>query len=329
MNKPSFSLSLLLVSACAAVLVPPLKAADPARAPLSAVPAEQPAAVFDPIIADMIAQVGEREIHDTAAALQGFTSRAWGQPGNVKAAAYLHERLGQIAGLTVGYQGGELKNVVATLQGMDPQSADVYVVGAHYDSMAAGDAIQAPGATDNAAGVGVVLEYARVMSLYRFRHTLVFACWNREETGMQGSANWVDQALSRSVNVRLYINNDSCCFDPDGRYVLDLIFNSQSAAIGNMMAGNVALYKIGFLKLTDNLHKCGGDYSPFWKKNLTAVSTHQEVHGAHYHTARDTVERVNTRYARMNAQVGMSVIARLAQHQPVASADSQTPPSRP
>lgn len=269
------------------------------------------ATVFDPQIADMIAQVNEQEIYTTAVALENFTSRVWGQPGNVKAAAYLYDRLGRIPGLTVTYQGDILKNVIATLKGTDPQSADVYIIGAHYDSMAAG-ATNAPGATDNAAGVGVVLEYARILSQYRFKHTILFACWNREETGLQGSGSFVDMTRTNGVNVKLYINNDSCCFDPDKRYVLDLIFNAQSTSIRDMMAEHTTLYKIGFLSMTDNLHKCGGDYSSFWKHGLMAVSTHQETHGAHYHTMRDTVDKINTRYAQMNAQVGLSVIARLA-----------------
>lgn len=281
---------------------------------LAAIPAAAPAAV-DPPIAEMLAQVDEQEIMRTSVTLQDFTSRAWGQPGNVKAAAYLHERLGRIPGLTVAYQGGETRNVIATLPGADPQSTEVYLVGAHYDSLAPG-LTNAPGATDNAAGVGVVLEYARILSRYRFQHTIQFACWNREETGLQGSAGFVDMALTNGVNIKLYINNDSCCFDPDNRLVLDLIFNAQSRHIRDMMVEHAALYQIGFRSLTENVHKCGGDHSSFWRRKCVAVSTHQEDHGAHYHTPQDTVEKINARYARMNAQIGMSVIARLARPQP-------------
>jgi len=61
-----------------------------------------------------------------------------------------------------------LTNVLATLQGTDPASADrIYVVGAHYDSRVSdvldftGDA---PGADDNGSGVASVLELARVMA---------------------------------------------------------------------------------------------------------------------------------------------------------------------
>jgi len=71
-----------------------------------------------------------------------------------------------------------LTNIVATLKGTQPESADrVYVVSGHYDSMCTSptDAkCDAPGANDDASGTAAVLEMARVMAKYQFDATIVF-----------------------------------------------------------------------------------------------------------------------------------------------------------
>jgi hypothetical protein len=266
----------------------------------------------DPIITEMLGKWKESEIYDTALALQNFVSRVYGYTGNGQAAAYCYNRLSAIPGLTVEYQGGSaLKNVIATLPGTDSASTEVYIVGAHYDCGSSSPA-NAPGATDNAAGVGIVMEYARILSQYQFKHTIKFACWNREEDGIVGSTNFATEAKNSGMNIKLYINYDSACYDPSNRYIHDIIYNSQSTAIKDMIVEHIATYKIGWSSITYNAHTCGGDYQPFWSKGFTAVSSHQETHGSHYHTPQDTVDKINLTYAKMNGQTGMSVLVRLA-----------------
>ena len=78
----------------------------------------------------------------------------------------------------------EITNVVATLRGTtDPDR--VYVVSGHYASMCNLDATDAtcdaPGANDDASGVAVVLELARVMSKRKFDATIIFMAVAGEE----------------------------------------------------------------------------------------------------------------------------------------------------
>jgi Zn-dependent M28 family amino/carboxypeptidase len=82
--------------------------------------------------------------------------------GNVEAASYLYNRLSNISGLSVEYQ-GDYKNIVATLPGVDPTSNATYILGAHYDSFSS-NLSDSPGATDDGGGVAIVLEFARIMS---------------------------------------------------------------------------------------------------------------------------------------------------------------------
>jgi len=105
-----------------------------------------------------------------------------------------------------------LTNIVATLKGTQPQSADrVYVVSGHYDSMCNSptDAkCDAPGANDDASGTAAVLEMARVMAKYEFDATLIFVAVAGEEQGLLGSTYLAEQAKQKNWNVDAMFTND-------------------------------------------------------------------------------------------------------------------------
>ncbi|MGE5379383.1 MAG: M28 family metallopeptidase [Candidatus Saccharibacteria bacterium] len=264
----------------------------------------------DPIISEMMGQMDEREIGSTVNDLQNFTTRHYGYAGNQAAAVYLFNRLNNISGLSVEYQGGELRNVVATFPGQNTTSPLV-IVGAHYDSTNDKDQAHAPGATDDGGGVAIVLELARIMSQHTYNQTLKFALWNAEEQGdPTGSTVYVRDLSANRTNVSSYINFDSACYDPENRFILDIMYNEQSQWVAEMMAQHNALYGIGF-NLTTNTHNCGSDHVPFWNHGYTAVMTHSETHGP-AHKSTDTVDKISTAYAKKNGQLGLSVLATIA-----------------
>ena len=274
-------------------------------------PASSAVLVQDNLVAEMISKMNTTEIYNTVYALQNLTTRIYGYSGNVEAATYLYNRLSNISGLSVEYQ-SNYNNIVATLPGMDSTSNVNYVVGAHYDSISSNQSY-APGATDDGGGVAIVLEFARIMSQYSFNHTLKFAFWNCEENGELGSTEYVKYAYNNKINVSLYMNFDSSCYDPDNRMVLEIMTNQQSSWVSNMMTEYNTLYGINFA-LNYNTHNCSSDQSPFWDYGYTAVMTHSESHGPQ-HTSDDTIDKVSTTYANKNGQLGMSVLAALAEVQ--------------
>ncbi len=103
-------------------------------------------------------------------------------------------------------------NVVATLKGSQPQSADrIYVVSGHYDSMCntpVDAKCDAPGANDDASGTAAVLEMARVMAKYEFDATLVFMAVAGEEQSLLGSTHFAEQAKQKNWNVDAMFTND-------------------------------------------------------------------------------------------------------------------------
>jgi hypothetical protein len=105
-----------------------------------------------------------------------------------------------------------LTNIVATLKGTQPQSADrVYVVSGHYDSMCNSptDAkCDAPGANDDASGTAAVLEMARVMAKYQFDATIVFMTVPGEEQGLLGATHFAEEAKQKALDVDAMFTND-------------------------------------------------------------------------------------------------------------------------
>lgn len=73
----------------------------------------------------------------------------------------------------LGPEGSHAKNVIIELPGA---SADLVIVGAHYDSAAG-----SPGADDNASGVASTLELARALSAQGLEKTVRFVLFANEE----------------------------------------------------------------------------------------------------------------------------------------------------
>jgi acetylornithine deacetylase/succinyl-diaminopimelate desuccinylase-like protein len=106
----------------------------------------------------------------------------------------------------------EIVNVVATLPGSQPAShSRIYVVSAHYDSICndpKDSDCDAPGANDDASGVAVVLELARIMSVHEFDATIIFMAVAGEEQGLIGSRHWAKRARERGLNIAGMFTND-------------------------------------------------------------------------------------------------------------------------
>lgn len=105
-----------------------------------------------------------------------------------------------------------LQNIYAVLKGTDPAQATrrVLVTG-HYDSRNsdnADDRTPAPGANDDATGVAVSLECARVLSKLRFPSTIVFVTVAGEEQGLNGSRHLARLAKAEGWQLEAVLNDD-------------------------------------------------------------------------------------------------------------------------
>ena len=267
---------------------------------------------YNPRIETMIAQVNESELYRTTSELQNFSTRKYPSPENNQASHYLYGRLVNMSGLHVEYQGAGVQNIIATIPGREESKDVTFIIGAHYDSIS-DDGNDAPGATDNGCGAAIVLELARVMNQHDFNHTIQFSFWNSEEIDHKGSREYVTYARENSLDIPLYYNVDSSCYDPDNQYVLDIMSDEQSKPIAELMTRYNSLYGINF-NLTYNRHDCTGDQSSFRDGGYPVIMTHSQSHGP-AHTPYDTIDKVSPGYAKKNAQLALSVLSALAEVQ--------------
>jgi hypothetical protein len=105
-----------------------------------------------------------------------------------------------------------ITNVYAVMRGSDSaQASRMYLVTGHYDSRRTdvmdshGDA---PGANDDASGVAVSIECARVLSRHRWPATLVFVAVAGEEQGLVGSSHLAKLAREQGWQLAGVLNND-------------------------------------------------------------------------------------------------------------------------
>ncbi|WP_205590878.1 M28 family peptidase [Hymenobacter oligotrophus] len=115
-----------------------------------------------------------------------------------------------------------MANVMATLPGTDPNDNRVFIVSGHLDSRVTdvmNRTADAPGANDDASGVAVVMEMARVMASRKFPCTLIFVAVQGEEQSLIGSGYLARKAKANNWNIVGMLNNDivgnSHGHDPD------------------------------------------------------------------------------------------------------------------
>ena len=105
-----------------------------------------------------------------------------------------------------------LQNIYAVLKGTDPaQAARRVLVTGHYDSRNSDNFNThdpAPGANDDASGVAVSLESARVLSQLKFPATIVFVAVAGEEQGLNGSRHLAKLARSENWDLEAVLNDD-------------------------------------------------------------------------------------------------------------------------
>ena len=90
-------------------------------------------------------------------------------------------------------------NIIGEIPGTD-KADELVMLGAHFDSWHTGT-----GATDNAAGSGVMLEAMRILKAtgLRMRRTVRLALWTGEEEGLLGSRAYVTQHFADRTDMKL------------------------------------------------------------------------------------------------------------------------------
>jgi len=175
------------------------------------------------------------------------------------------------------------KNIIGTLEGLQPEQGIVYI-GGHYDSVSAG-----PGANDDASGVAAVLEAARVLGTlgHRTKATLKFIAFGSEETGLDGSYWYVVE------------NEEEVSTMGVGMINLDMVGVGDTLLLGNIGWGGDSLVdytgdKASAMGMPWEPFTAGtnSDHTYFEMVGVPAVFLHQSP-DPYYHTAEDTPDKID------------------------------------
>lgn len=310
--------------------------------PLIAAIAFAPA--FD--VAPLLAQVDANRMRATVEKLATWHNRNTSNPSLDEAAAWIKGEFEKIPGLQVElmryqiHKGAripadkEVVQVVATLPGKTDRRV---IVGGHFDSinmverdLAASLAARAPGANDDASGVALTLELARILSKQQWNQTLVFVAFSGEEQGLLGSRALAQRAKKEGWKIDGVQSNDMVGSssnlegkhdDTQIRVFTEDLPTHNSREMGRWIEWVARQSKIKAgrknfgVKLVFRKDRFGrgGDHSSFNDEGFTAVRfVEPNEEYTRQHTPNDLPEFEDWKYLANVAKVNLASMARLA-----------------
>jgi hypothetical protein len=182
-----------------------------------------------------------------------------------------------------------MENVYAILPGTDPKLAKtVFIVSGHFDSRPSNDQdtqADAPGADDDASGVSVSVESARLLSKMAasgkgFRATLLFAAVSGEEQGLLGAGHLVEWVKEKGYTAGGMLDDDIVGDDPAPGAPHRVRLFSGNGEIEDCDSPSRELARAieeidgrAAIRLVFRVDRYGrgGDHYPFYKAGLPAV----------------------------------------------------------
>jgi hypothetical protein len=194
------------------------------------------------------------------------------------------------------------RNVIGVLPGTNSAlSGQALIVSAHYDHLGFGwpDARAGakgqlhPGADDNASGVAVMLELARLMAEAKPERSVIFAAFAGEEAGLQGSRHYVKAAQAPGAPFALSghiadLNIDTVGRLADGKVT---IFGTGSAReLPFIFMGASAVTGIPTQAVAQEIN--ASDHTAFLEAGVPAVQLFASV-ASDYHRPSDTADKID------------------------------------
>ncbi len=249
--------------------------------------------------------------------------------------------------------GVEVVNVLGFQAGTDPKR--VIIVQGHIDSRVSdvmNITADAPGANDDASGVALVIEAARILSKQKLKATVIYAVLSGEEQGLWGGTLLAETAKERGWTVTAVLNNDIVgnTMGQNGVRVADRVRvfsegirasealedqikrrgdggedDGPSRALAkaiDKIAGDVPNGLDAFIVRRPDRFGRGGDHEPFLKLGYPAVrfsvgaenydQQHQDLRTENGRVYGDTVDKMDFPYLAKVTALNVATIRRLA-----------------
>ncbi len=241
--------------------------------------------------------LGSEGLEKAASYLAGAFRDAGLAPGFADSDSYIQEWTQHVEGLD---RDVTMKNIIGVVPGADPKLArESVVIGAHYDHLGRGwpdvragnEGAIHHGADDNASGLAVMLELARMAaSEWKPERTLVFVAFTGEEAGKLGSQYYVKNYDAYPAAKAIALFN----LDTVGRLgsAPVTIFGTGTAREWvHIFRGAQFVTGVNVNAVADDFGS--GDQTSFIQAGVPSVQLFGSVHGD-FHSPRDTADKVDS-----------------------------------
>ncbi|MEN3045794.1 MAG: M20/M25/M40 family metallo-hydrolase [Candidatus Hydrothermales bacterium] len=283
---------------------------------------------YNPIIAQIIQQVSSDSIYKTIYRLQKFWTRHYLSDSMYKARLWIKskfENYGYVTKEHIFFYGREQANIIATKYGL-LDTLNPIIISAHYDSRGLNwwqpPYGPAPGADDNASGVSLLLEIARIIKNMNFNYTIRFVAFAAEEPGLVGSEKLADHYIQNNMRIKYLFNVDM--IGGDINYLNNKVIvewdmgnqvdsnNSKSFAFAETLATMYSLYTtLG--TVYGNIF--ASDYLPFEAKGYTTLGLFEYHFNSGYHSEDDVIDSLDISYATTIIKGALAFILHTAKFQ--------------
>ncbi len=271
----------------------------------------------DALYLQLAAEISGPRLIETITDLQDFGTRAFYLNSSSNATNYILGRLSD-SGLTTEldqFSAGEHQaaNVVATMGGSSP-SRPMVLIGAHYDSensdvedLQTALSLPAPGADDDASGVAVTLEIARVLAGHQLSRTVKFVAFAAEEYGFDGTGGLAgsmhfasEERTARATYRATYILDMVGYRGGSENHVVAVVNDLDSAGLAHLSDARSAHGLNLTLVAVENREAAYSDHYSFWTKGYPSVLLIESDPGftdypfnPYYHSANDTIDALS------------------------------------
>lgn len=246
--------------------------------------------------------------------------------------------------LSFSWAGHPSENIVGRHPGVGNERNTIIIDG-HFDAVSG-----SPGADDNGTAVAAVMAAARILSQYQFNHTLKFIGFDKEENGLQGALNYINNQIPHYEDISAVLNSEMIGYyseDTNSQTVpfgFDLLFPAtvdsiaasgyqgkwlfvvgnatsnqlvstfNTVARANIPNANTLMLNVpGNGQIAPDLRR--SDHAPFWDAGYQALmlTDGAEFRNANYHTPGDSLGTINIPFLVRNIQAVIATAAHLAQ----------------
>lgn len=175
------------------------------------------------------------------------------------------------------------------------KNSETWIFSAHYDHLGTIDSLYFPGADDNASGVALLIELAKLFqnSAFQFPVNITFIFFSAEEQGLLGSRYFVNHSPYFDINTEHCLNFDMVGFVKDTKIQIIQYLDTFDFTLANNSE-----IEIEFIPQEAFLHEFSSDHLSFVEQGIPALNFFTGLH-AYYHSPQDTPEKLN--YDAMNA----------------------------